>query len=179
MFGWFSNGSNIMKSCTKCNAYKPYSDFYKQSTNSKDGYQSHCKKCDNDRKSNWNKKNPEKAKEHSKKADSNKYLANKDLINARNKQWKVLNPQKILSMDAKRRASKLQRTPKWLTETDVWMIEEIYELSVLRSKISGFTWHVDHIIPLQGKYVSGLHVPNNLRVVPGSENLAKGNQYLI
>lgn len=166
-----------MKTCTKCALFKSYDDFYKQSMNSKDGYQSHCKKCDNLRKDAWKQNNTDKAKEHAKIADSNKYLANKLLINARNKYWKIANPEKVLAMDAKRRASKLKRTPKWLTELDFWMIEEAYSLSVLRSKMTGFTWHVDHIIPLQGKNVSGLHVPSNLRVVPGSENLAKSNRY--
>ena len=38
-------------------------------------------------------------------------------------------------------------------------------------------WHVDHIIPLQGKNVSGLHVFSNLRVIPGEENVKKSNKY--
>ena len=168
-----------MKNCTKCNLDKPYNGFYKQSLNSKDGYQSHCKQCDNARKVKWKLLNPKKAKEHAKKADANKYVNNKKIIAARNKNWKQQNPEKVLAMDAKRRASMLQRTPKWLTDVDYWMVEEAYELAVLRAKMFSFPWHVDHIIPLQGKYVSGLHVPSNLRVVPGSENLAKGNRYLI
>jgi len=41
----------------------------------------------------------------------------------------------------------------------------------------GFSWHVDHIIPLQGKTVSGFHTPQNLRVIPGVDNLRKNNRY--
>lgn len=79
---------------------------------------------------------------------------------------------------AKRRAALIQRTPKWLTEDDLWIIEQAYELAVLRTEIFGFGWHVDHIIPLQGKVVSGLHVPENLRVIPSKENLKKHSKYI-
>lgn len=78
---------------------------------------------------------------------------------------------------AKRRAALIQRTPKWLTEDDLWMIEQAYELAVLRTQMFSFDWHVDHIIPLQGKSVSGLHVPINLQVIPGKENLSKHVKY--
>ena len=77
----------------------------------------------------------------------------------------------------KRHTAKLQRTPKWLTPDDCWMIEQAYELAVLRKKMFGFDWHVDHIMPLQGKLVSGLHVPMNLQVIPGLENSSKSNRY--
>lgn len=81
------------------------------------------------------------------------------------------------SHTAKRRAALIQRTPKWLTDDDLWIIEQAYELAVLRTKMFGFGWHVDHIIPLQGKVVSGLHVPENLRVIPSKENLKKHSKY--
>lgn len=80
--------------------------------------------------------------------------------------------------DAKRRAAQLQRTPGWLTADDLWMIEQAHELAALRTRMFGFPWHVDHELPLQGKYVSGLHVPTNLRVVPWRDNVAKANKYL-
>jgi len=75
------------------------------------------------------------------------------------------------------RAAKMKRTPAWLTESDIWMMQEIYELAELRTRLTGISWHVDHIIPLQGKIVSGLHVPTNLQVIPAAINLSKGNSY--
>lgn len=80
--------------------------------------------------------------------------------------------------DAKRHAAKMSRTPAWLTEDDNWLIEQAYELAQLRTKLFGFSWHVDHVLPLQGKLVSGLHVPTNLQVIPGAINISKANKYL-
>jgi len=94
------------------------------------------------------------------------------------REYKRNNPSKNVAYLAKRRSAQLKRTPAWLTETDRWMIEQAYELSALRTKLFGFSWHVDHIIPLQGKYVSGLHVPTNLQVIPATENLRKANKHL-
>jgi hypothetical protein len=92
--------------------------------------------------------------------------------------YRLNNPEKLRALDAKRRCAELKRTPTWLTENDYWMIEQTYELSALRTKLFGFAWHVDHVIPLQGKYVSGLHVPTNLQVIPATENLRKANKHL-
>ena len=165
-----------MKKCTKCFVEKSYSLFYKQSLNSKDGYQSHCKACDNLRTAERKKRNVERTKNTQTISDRNKYIKQKIKILARNKTWKVQNPDKLQAIDAKRRASILQRTPIWLTNDDFWMIEQAYEISVVRSKIFGFKWHVDHIIPLQGNLVSCLHVPYNLQVIPAVENLSKSNK---
>jgi len=74
------------------------------------------------------------------------------------------------------RVAKLKRTPTWLSETDKWMIKEIYLLSALRTELTGVEWHVDHIIPLRGKKISGLHIPSNLRVITATENLHKSNK---
>lgn len=76
----------------------------------------------------------------------------------------------------RRQAAKMQRTPKWLTEEDIWIMREAYKLAKLRTKLFGFSWHVDHVLPLQGAVVSGLHVPTNLQVIPWLDNIKKHNR---
>ena len=103
---------------------------------------------------------------------------NNENAKASKKVWKLNNPHKVSALSVKRRISEIQRTPKWLSEEDNWLIEEIYALAILRTKLHGFSWHVDHIIPLQGKLVSGLHVPKNLQVIPWLDNIKKANKHL-
>jgi len=91
------------------------------------------------------------------------------------KKWKLNNPGKVRADTAKRRSEKLQRTPQWLDKTQHAEIEFTYEYcSALRS--IGLNYHVDHIVPLQGKIVSGMHVPWNLQVIPADENIRKANR---
>ena len=71
-----------------------------------------------------------------------------------------------------------QASPNWNDEFNSFFIKEIYHLSSLRSEVTGIKWHVDHIIPLRGKTVSGLHVWNNLQLLPASENLKKNNKHV-
>lgn len=79
---------------------------------------------------------------------------------------------------AKRRASKISATPNWLTNSQIKEIADKYALSKKMSSITKIDYHVDHIIPLQGDNVCGLHVPWNLRVIKGQLNLTKGNKLL-
>lgn len=82
-------------------------------------------------------------------------------------------PAKVLAQKAKRRARKKNACPTWV---DKKKIDEIYEESVFLSIFTGVPYHVDHIIPLAGKNVCGLHVPWNLRVISAKENQRKGNR---
>lgn len=89
------------------------------------------------------------------------------------------NLDKAAAYQATRRALKMQRTPSWLTEIDKERIQNEYKLAALQSKLTGEPWHVDHVIPLQGKFVSGLHVPSNLKAIRGKDNISKHNKFEI
>ena len=98
-------------------------------------------------------------------------------IKAYGKKWRTENPGKNNAKSNRRRAEHLQRTPGWLSSEDEWLFGEIYELAAMRSKATGVKHHVDHIIPLKGRLVSGLHVPTNLQVIPARDNLRKHAKY--
>lgn len=77
---------------------------------------------------------------------------------------------------ALRRASKRNATPKWLTQDQINEMKLIYKKAKLMSEETGEPYHVDHIHPLAGKNFCGLHVPWNLCVISGTDNLSKGNR---
>jgi hypothetical protein len=108
--------------------------------------------------------------------DREYYAANKERIAARRKVYRAENAAAIAAYNRARQTAKLQRTPKWLSVDDHWLMAQAYELAAIRTKLFGFPWHVDHIFPLQGRRVSGLHVPTNLQVIPGTDNCKKSNR---
>ena len=168
-----------MKKCTKCLTTKDTLSFYKQKTNSKDGYQSHCKECDNKRTAIWKLNNPDLAKQYSTKAELNRVNdINRKLYRKEAKKLPHIKASRNASY-AKRRASKINRTPKWLTEHDLTLMKVTYTIAQMLSRVNNEEWHVDHDIPLQGTLVSGLHVPANLRLLRGIENETKSNKYVI
>lgn len=78
---------------------------------------------------------------------------------------------------ASRRAKLINAQPKWLSEEQQSTIKQLYKEAQDKTKIDGIIYHVDHIVPLQGKNVCGLHVPWNLQVITAEENLRKSNNY--
>ena len=90
--------------------------------------------------------------------------------------WRAQNSHKHAASEAKRDSAKLQRTPSWLNQAHLAEIEGVYHFAKVMERITGKKYHVDHIEPLQGRDVSGLHVPWNLRAIPASENLRKHNR---
>lgn len=115
-------------------------------------------------------------------------LANKDKFKALKRGWinehterfrqlraayRANNPEVSAADSAARRARLLDATPAWANK---FFMREAYRLAGLRTLLLGYPWHVDHIVPLKSKFVCGLHVENNLRVIPGVENMSKGNR---
>lgn len=100
--------------------------------------------------------------------------ANKERSKQFGVKWRSENPHMVAELCRRRQAAKGRRTPAWLTADDRWLMQEAYALARMRSAMLGFKWVVDHIVPLRGKYVSGLHVPNNIQVIPYTINARKG-----
>jgi hypothetical protein len=107
------------------------------------------------------------------------YEDNKDKICAERSQYKKNTPGKVNALNAKRQAAKLQATPRWLTKEQYYEIEQLYIEASRLSKVTGTQHDVDHIVPLQGKEVSGLHVPWNLQILEHIPNVKKGNKLIV
>ena len=195
-----------MKQCRICMKLMEYSAFYKREDSSADGFRNECKACWIVRTKATYRENHERNKEwhrehHRKKLELNPnwhvehYAANKERMSVYNamayrerhrgkklaqaKQWAQDNPGMANANKKAYKVAKINACPPWVRDDDdlTWMMAQVYELAALRSDMFGFSWHVDHIVPLRGKKVSGLHVPWNLQVIPGVDNMAKSNKF--
>lgn len=90
--------------------------------------------------------------------------------------WAKKNPGKKRNLTAKRQYLKLQRMPKWLSREQLSAIKQFYLDAAYLTHYTKTKFSVDHIVPLQGKNVSGLHVPWNLQLMTLSENCSKNNR---
>lgn len=86
-------------------------------------------------------------------------------------------PELYVSAYHRRRARKLQATAAWDTDLTELASVEAADLVRKRKEATGMKWHTDHVVPLRGKVVSGLHVWNNLQVIPAAANLSKSNAF--
>lgn len=91
--------------------------------------------------------------------------------------YRKQNNGKVNSWTANRYAAKIKATPKLLTQEHFNQIEEYYIEAARLSKLHNIEYNVDHIIPLQNKFVCGLHVPWNLQVLLKSANCSKSNKF--
>lgn len=123
----------------------------------------------------WQKEYLEKYAERRKLSSFNYSEKNKEKISSYRKKWEKENRPKCRAAVRKRQAAKLQRTPPWLTKQQLQDIEAFYSHAVALGTKTGVMHHVDHIVPLRGKIVSGLHVPWNLQVITAVENSKKHN----
>lgn len=87
------------------------------------------------------------------------------------------NPARVKANKIKYEKKLAQATPSWLSKEDWDAMNAIYEEARRLTRETGINHQVDHIIPLNGKTVSGLHVPANLQILTQAENVAKSNMY--
>ena len=176
-----------MYTCKKCLVEKPWSEYY-SAKGTKTGYHSSCKECykraNAEQKARMSHLRPSQSRDYYEKnkekvlARNKKYAERKpDVLRKAKDNWKRKNPSAVVALTAKRRSSKLKATPLWLSESQLKEIKDYYWLAKDLEAITGETYHVDHIIPLQGKDVCGLHVPWNLQVLPSDLNISKGNRH--
>lgn len=174
----------MKKICTKCNKEKSFKEYHKRSK-ATDGLRSACKSCckvqsaDHYKRNidirkqqqiEWYRSNKEKISLY----NANNYLENRDKRKRQRDKHYNENKPMYLAKSAKRRALRLRATIKY--SENKRFIEAIYK-KCSEYREQGFDFHVDHIVPLNGKNVSGLHVQWNLQIVTAKYNLQKGNKY--
>lgn len=104
---------------------------------------------------------------------------NREELLARQKAWKQANKGKVLANVAFRKARKKQATPPWLTKGPRREMRDLYETAELFRSQLNEDFHVDHIVPINHPLVCGLHVPWNLQILTATDNLQKGNSFVI
>lgn len=143
-----------------------------------------CKRLSQDK---WTKLNSERIVSYKK-----DYIgANRVTINADKKEWyqdnkeekkayevkyRVNNRGKHIAARKKYKEAKRKAAPKWLTKEQLKQIERYYTVAAWIKSILGEPIDVDHIVPLQGTNVRGLHVPWNLQLLTRQVNCEKSNK---
>ena len=183
------------KGCSDCHNTKLFSEFCRHK-NTKSGRASICKECQAVRNRVYyeNNKEKEKARQRDKyrsdpelarmavyrsrrknpEREHQKYLARADKIAESNKRWRKNNPHMARAIRGRRRAAEVNAIPVW---ADRHKIALIYAEANRLTVETGVPHEVDHIVPLQGKIVCGLHWEGNLQVLPKVENRSKLNRY--
>ena len=94
----------------------------------------------------------------------------------RSAEYAKQHPAQFAMKTRKRKLAKLNRTPFWLNDGQLLEMQSIYKYCA-SLRATGLDYEVDHIVPLQGRTVSGLHAPWNLQVITASANASKGNRF--
>jgi hypothetical protein len=92
--------------------------------------------------------------------------------------WKEANKTQVRADTKARRRKHRDATPKWLSRKQKSEIRQLYQIAITMTQTTGEQYVVDHIVPLRGESVCGLHVPWNLRVITQEENLKKSNKHV-
>jgi hypothetical protein len=138
-----------------------------------------CKRQHSQNVNRWQKANPEKVLPRVREwraANPERSAANKrrqtEKIRSGIAKRSEGDPSKRLYRNAMRRKAARQATPPW---ADKDAIRAIY-IEAGRRRVMGEDVHVDHVYPLQGETVCGLHIAENLRIIPAAQNRSKWNK---
>lgn len=191
-----------MKTCGKCGIAKSNDAFHKR-TSSADGLHGQCKECILSKSKERyasnksavlqrNKEYREANRDIRLEAKKDYYLKNKEAqslyykeyrskmgetIREKRAEWRNREREHVNIYSRAFRRKMKMATPLWLGKSDRELISAIYRHARDCEIVTGTAYHVDHIVPLQGKEVCGLHVPWNLQVLPQDVNDAKGNRF--
>lgn len=158
----------LKKVCTKCKETKLLIEFGKRS-DTLDGLAYICKVCRAQQEKNWKAQNLK-----SWAITQAKYrAANREILRVRVAKSNEKNKGRVIASLTGYRLAKINRTPIWANKGQ---INQIYS-ECARRRQAGENVVVDHIIPLQGVLVSGLHVAENLRIICAKENAVKSNRF--
>lgn len=141
------------KVCTRCKTDKPLEEYYNLYTMN-DGKMSHCKACHYDYTNAWKAKNRERALEIKRESAKRNYYKN---------------PLKARKYDIRKRNA----TPSW---ADTEKIKRVYKMAK-EYRDKGIDAEVDHIVPLKGENVCGLHVSWNMQIINRRYNISKNNRW--
>lgn len=174
------------RDCRKCGAVKPFAEFTEQ-VSCKYGRRPYCKACEGARRrtpefKEWRKQNREQPEQRAKDANYRKSLARKETLRRHaqsesfkrtQKKYRIRNPQEARLRVNIRRRKLRQRTPEWANQK---YIKVFYRIAQLETERTGRQVDVDHIYPLNGVDVCGLHCEHNLQLMFKSDNARKGNR---
>jgi len=168
-----------LKRCSVCGQTLPLSSFRLRS-GAPDGLSYRCIECNKRGNINWRAKNPKgfdrwKSRNLDKRSEYCRSWreANKDHISRSYADWLSGNRHIVNANTAERNAAKLNATPSW---ADLDAIRAVYAEAARLTAETGVRHEVDHIYPLQGKTVCGLHIAANLQILTRSENARKKNR---
>lgn len=191
-----------MKVCNRCKIEKDVSE-YRPRPARKNAPAPYCRACEAVSSLAWRNANREKARENSRlwhkrypdksraEYEKRKALPIPEHVRQYQKVWHELNKAEVAiqkrdyvqrnrakfnALSKNRAVAKKRQMPWWLTPIQLAQMQAFYEIALAATVQTGVKHHVDHIIPLQGKTVRGLHVPWNLQVIPYYENIAKSNK---
>lgn len=194
-----STKDGLNYNCKQCTS-KSYKKYYKENTDKllkkqRDYYSKNketLRKKDNKyKKENIDLLKSYKQKDEYKKKQVQYVKENRERINKSQKKWrndnyekykktrkKYLNKNKHLRRyyAANRRKAVRKATPKW---SEKEKIKLLYEKAAWLEEITGFKYHVDHVIPLISSKICGLHVWNNLQILEANVNMSKSNKIIL